>query len=364
VVAAVEQAEDPGNDQYQTTHMDAIFKEGFSFSGFERDHVSLNLGSKEFLDISGVSGLDSISDGRGSVFADLDNDGDTDVLLTTVQREAHYLFRNNVGTANNFLRVEVEGNASGRDAFGAVVRVGTSQGTLSKIKSGGSGFLSQNDPRLLFGLGSDTSAEWVEITWPSGKRQRFADLPANTALKLIEGHDEPLAVAENRFTLVDPLSPSEAMLARLGLAAEKPFPDLSVRSLDQQEHTLAELVQPGKRYLINFWATYCVPCAQEMPELQALRDSLSDAGVEVLGLSIDLDTADQIPEYLASYGIGYPIYTVSEEAVSEVFPRGEVLIPISFLVDERLAVLDVFSGWSAESRRAVHALTTDTRSGG
>jgi len=363
-VAAVEQVEDPGNNQYQTTHMDAIFKEGFSFSGFERDHVALNLGSKKFLDISGVSGLDSISDGRGSVFADLDNDGDTDVLLTTVQREAHYLFRNNVGNDNGFLRVELEGTSSGRDAFGAVVRVGTSRGTQTKIKSGGSGFLSQSDPRLLFGLGSDPSAEWVEVTWPGGKRQRIDDVPADTALRLIEGSDEPVVVAENRFTLVDPLSPADAMLARLGLSADRPFPNLPVRTLDRQDLTLAGLVQPGKRYLINFWATHCVPCAQEMPELQQLRDGLRDAGVEVLGLSIDLDTIDQIPDYLASYGIQYPIYTVSEEAVSEVFPRGEVLIPISFLVDERLAVLDVFSGWSAESRRAVHALAADQRSGG
>ncbi len=71
-----------------------------------------------------------------------------------------------------------------------------------------------------------------------------------------------------------------------------------------------------------------------------------------------------IPDYLASHGIRYPIYTVSEEAVTQVFPRGEVLIPISFLVDERLAVLDIFTGWSAESRRAVHALAADQRSGG
>ena len=84
MVAATEEQEKAGNEQYQSKHMNAIFQEGFSFSGFERDHVALNLGSKEFLDISGISGLVSVSDGRGSVFADLDNDGDTDVLLTTV----------------------------------------------------------------------------------------------------------------------------------------------------------------------------------------------------------------------------------------------------------------------------------------
>ncbi|MFB3095508.1 MAG: FG-GAP repeat domain-containing protein, partial [Candidatus Acidiferrales bacterium] len=59
-----------------------IFEEGFSFSGYERDLLSLNLGGKKFLDISGISGIDSVTDGRGSVFADFDNDGDLDVFRT------------------------------------------------------------------------------------------------------------------------------------------------------------------------------------------------------------------------------------------------------------------------------------------
>ncbi len=75
MVAAAEAMEEAGNQTYHSDHMDAIFKEGFSFSGYERDMLSLNLADGTFLDISGVSGVDSLSDGRGSVFADFDNDG-------------------------------------------------------------------------------------------------------------------------------------------------------------------------------------------------------------------------------------------------------------------------------------------------
>ncbi len=75
MVAAAEQTENAGNQQYHGDHMGAIFKEGFSFSGYERDLLAMNLGNGKFLDVSGVSGVDSISDGRGSVFADFDNDG-------------------------------------------------------------------------------------------------------------------------------------------------------------------------------------------------------------------------------------------------------------------------------------------------
>ena len=140
-MAASEQVEQAGSEQYHEDHMGAIFKKGFSFSGYERDVLALNLGQGRFLDISGISGVDSLSDGRGSVFADFDNDGDTDIFLTTVQREAHFLFRNNLGSESGFLRVELQGASQGRDAFGAVVRVKTAAGILTKIKSGGSGYL-------------------------------------------------------------------------------------------------------------------------------------------------------------------------------------------------------------------------------
>ncbi len=65
--------------------MGAIFKKGFSFSGYERDLLSLNLGDGSFLDVSGISGIDSISDGRGAqgcardVEPSLSNDGTGDV---------------------------------------------------------------------------------------------------------------------------------------------------------------------------------------------------------------------------------------------------------------------------------------------
>ena len=137
MVAASEEVERAGSEQYHEDHMGAIFKKGFSFSGYERDLVALNLGQGKFLNISGISGLDSISDGRGSVFADLDNDGDLDILLTTAQGEAHYLFRNNVGSRNRSIRVTLIGPPNGRDAFGAVVRVKSSAGVQTKLKAGG-----------------------------------------------------------------------------------------------------------------------------------------------------------------------------------------------------------------------------------
>jgi thiol-disulfide isomerase/thioredoxin len=355
-VAASEEVEQAGSERYHESHMGAIFKEGFSFSGYERDLLALNLGNGKYLDISGVSGVDSISDGRGSVFADFDNDGDLDIFLTTAQREAHFLFRNNVGSDNHFLRVELEGRAAGRDAFGALVRVKGSSGVQTKLKAGGSGFLSQSDTRLLFGLGSDERAEWIEVVWPGGETQRVEQVASNSAIRIVQGDDQPSPIAETRFRLIDPLDPAEAALAGLGFKRGELFPDLAVRSLDGEPTRLHSLLRPERRHLINLWATWCVPCAEEMPELQRLHPDLERAGIDLLGVSVDLDTAANVPAYLAQREIRYPIFTTDERALESLYPRGEAQVPLTVLLDGQGRILEILQGWSRKSEKALERL--------
>jgi hypothetical protein len=83
--------EKQGKGALRTDQDRLMFGEGFSFSGYERDPLYLNTGAKKFVDISGVSGIDSITDGRAGVFADFDNDGDTDVFMTVIQGQSHHL---------------------------------------------------------------------------------------------------------------------------------------------------------------------------------------------------------------------------------------------------------------------------------
>jgi len=186
-----------------------MLMEGASFSGHERDLVMLNRGDGRYLDVSGVSGLDSPSDGRAAVFADLDDDGDADVFLRAMHDEAHLLFRNMAGATQGFVRIALRGTRSGRDAWGATVRV-TPTGdllpdrTTAQAKLGGSGFMSQGDPRLLFNLGGDPSIASIDVAWPSGLRQRFAGVPAGTSLLITEGEPEPHVVVEHPFTLAGP----------------------------------------------------------------------------------------------------------------------------------------------------------------
>ena len=180
---------------------------GFSLGGYERDVLFLNLGTKRYLDISGISGIDSITDGRAAIYADFDNDGDLDVFLTTIQGPSHLLFRNNVGQNSSWIRVSLRGSRSGRDAFGATVQVKSSIGIQTKVKLGGEGYLSQHDPRLLFGLDSDTSADWLEVTWPSGLKQRFEDIQAGSHVQITEGLGQLETLSEQPGSLPEPLQP-------------------------------------------------------------------------------------------------------------------------------------------------------------
>jgi thiol-disulfide isomerase/thioredoxin len=336
--------------------MSAIFKEGFSFSGYERDLLAMNLRDGSYLDISGVSGVDSISDGRGAALADFDNDGDTDIFLTTAQREAHFLFRNNVGSANGFVRISLEGAAAGRDAFGAVVRVRSSAGTPAKVKSGGSGFLSHHDGRLLFGLGEDERAEWVEVEWPGGGTQRTESVPAGSSIRIVQGVPGFTEIAEQPFRLVDPLDPAAARLAGIGLRMGQPFPVLALHDLAGRAIRLRELMKPGRRALVNLWATWCVPCAEEIPELQKLYPDLERSGVDLVGISVDLDTVEHVAEYVRDRGVGYPIYTTDVSAMEMLYPRGEAVVPVTALLDEQGRVVRVYSGWSPESEEAIREL--------
>ncbi|RMG51614.1 MAG: hypothetical protein D6723_10350 [Acidobacteria bacterium] len=356
MVASKAGVERAGNEHYQSEHMRKIFQEGFSFSGYERDGLYLNLGRKAFLNISGVSGIDSVTDGRGAVFADFDNDGDLDVFLTTIQGTSHLLFRNNVGQENAFLRISLRGTQSGKDAYGTIVRVKTSAGILTKVKSGGAGYLAQHDPRLVFGLGRDARAEWVEVIWPSGRTQRFEHVPARASIRIIEGRQTYERLTESRFQLPDPLPEQDIFLTKLKVKIGAPFPDLTVSSLDNETKRLRDLLVPGHRYLVNLWATYCIPCATEMPELQRLSARFRAHNIEIIGLSLDTVGPQVVKKFLDQRGIRYPVYLAAASAIRHIYATDEVFIPLSFIIDEKGIIREIHGGWSRDSLQALERL--------
>jgi hypothetical protein len=123
---------------------------------------------------------------RGAAYADIDNDGAPDILITTNGGPA-YLFRNVGGSRNNAIRIKTVGRRSNRDGIGAQVRVASGGNTNWQTVHSGSSYCSQSELALTFGLGKATRAERVEITWPSGQRDTLENLPANSTYTIEEG---------------------------------------------------------------------------------------------------------------------------------------------------------------------------------
>jgi hypothetical protein len=108
--------------------------------------------------------------GRGAAFGDLDNDGDTDIVLTQVDGPAVIL--RNDGTKNHWLGISLIGAKSNRQGLGARIIVTEADGRRQTFDvSTASSYLSANDPRVLVGLGKAPNTISVEVRWPSGRKQ-------------------------------------------------------------------------------------------------------------------------------------------------------------------------------------------------
>lgn len=129
--------------------------------------------------------------GRGLAVGDVDRDGDIDLLMTENNGPVRLLQNNRA--ENGFLHLTLEGTESNRDALGARIRASVSGLTMERrIRTGGS-YLSQSEQPVTFGLDQHQAVSLLEIQWPSGRVDRFEDVPANQRLSLKEGDKELLS---------------------------------------------------------------------------------------------------------------------------------------------------------------------------
>jgi tetratricopeptide (TPR) repeat protein len=127
--------------------------------------------------------------GRGLAAGDLDHDGRTDVVIVS-QNEPVALFHNEAD-AGRFVALRLEGTASNRDAVGAVVTVHGGGRARVAHRLGGGSYQSAGDPRLHFGLGAAQQIDRVDVRWPSGRVDHYADLAADAGYLIREG--DPVA---------------------------------------------------------------------------------------------------------------------------------------------------------------------------
>ena len=146
-----------------------------------------NLGGGKFEDVSTDAGpfFDLKTVGRGACFADYDNDGKIDAFVVNLGGQGQ-LLHNVTASAGHWLTIRLIGTKSNRDGIGALVEVRAKDLTQQSQRVTGSGYLSQDDWRLHFGLGANTKADKITVTWPTGKRQVLENVAADRIVTIRE----------------------------------------------------------------------------------------------------------------------------------------------------------------------------------
>src|SRR5438067_790816 len=148
----------------------------------------------------------------------------------------------------------------------------------------------------------------------------------------------------NMKTLASAVSLLIVLSGLLGMAARPPLvgspaPEIVLKDLQGRDVKLSDL--RGKIVLVNFWATWCKPCKEEMPAMQASYDKLRDKGFVVLAVNELEDTA-RVAEHIRTHGHTFEVVMDQNNQVANMY--GVVGLPASFLIDPQGIVRERISG--------------------
>lgn len=309
-----------------------------SLSGRERNKLFISQSAQSFQDISALSGLDSIADGRAFALFDYNKDGWQDLVLVNSNAPTFEVFRNELKSkASNHHQIGfrlVGGNKSAtpttdlsnRDAFGAVVTVYTGGKQFLRELRCGEGLSAQNSQTILIGLGKNDQVDSVKIAWPSGKKQTLTGLEAGMIHTIDElgGHkSEPFQQVATGPRIVR--KDSVTRLSVTGVLKEKPIVYITT-------------------------ASWCPACKKALPQVTYLTDRLGDQ-ISFYGLPIDPKEKPEDLElyqknFRPSYQLLNPLEAFHRASASSIVQAalGSNILPATIVTDSEGEVLSIFAG--------------------
>ena len=334
--------------------MHRLLRAGRSWSGHELNCAFVNLADGRFRDVSELSGLDFYDDGRGAALVDWDADGDVDLWLRNRTGPQVRLMINTDDGPSRWVAVRLVGEQCNRDAIGARVEVEAVGGRLVQSVRAGSGFQMQSSKRLHFGLGPSAEIHRLTVRWPDGSSDVYEDLPVDRRYVITQGAAAPRPEPTSPATTLAPTTlamnkaPSSSAVS---LVYRIPLPDLGGEGFDGDRISLA--ASRGRPVLVNLWASWCGACRIELPLLDAERDRLDAAGLDVVALSVDEPAAREAARGLAadlglSFATGWadaewlPLLELVQRIVVDT--NDQMALPTSLLIDARGRLARIYVG--------------------
>jgi tetratricopeptide (TPR) repeat protein len=359
VVAKSPASAKPSHDYEQGwSAINELIRADGSWSGYERNVFYANNRDGTFSDISGVTGLDFLEDGRSFALADFDRDGRLEVLVKNRNAPQVRMVKNVIKDLGPSIAFRLEGTKSNRDAIGAAITVESESGKQTRTLCAGSGFLSQHSKEIFFGLGNTQGKVRASVRWPSGLVQELRDLPMDHRIWVKEGaapsRVEPFqATAPLRHTTVVAIDQSEALptVVETWLLAPISAPDFSLSDLNGTITNLAEL--RGKPVLLYLWARGAPGYLDQLLALSRHHPDWARQGLQLLTINLDEISSIASPGPLArQHGLSFPILRGSEDvaAVYNILYRyiydrhRDLSLPSSFLIDENGDIVKIYQG--------------------
>jgi thiol-disulfide isomerase/thioredoxin len=294
-----------GKEAGHRNHFEQLAREGKSWSGREPNTLFQNRGDGTFDEVGNLLGVASKLDSRGVAHADLDGDGDSELLVYNRNAPTLRIYRNDAPAQGRVLQLELRPSPDEPVAVGAqVVARCEERAQLRQVEAGG-GFLAQSSPVLHFGFGDCEGPVDLEVRWPSGRSETLAGQPLDHRVTLVAGTAGTVGDDAPEPVALRARNADAGTVAAATSRLSAPAPPLSLTDLDGGAWDLADAA-PDETIVLNFWATWCIPCRTELPELQALHERYAGEGVRFVGVVMDEEAdAETIRAFLADFDVDY-----------------------------------------------------------